>query len=67
MRRLRVGHLGLHTIDVVGYVPVGREDVQQAVEIVVEEEAGECQRQKRRPADGGVGASSMNRPFPSFV
>ena len=42
----------LHGADVVGDVAVGGEDVEPAVEVVVEEEAGEGQRQQRRLADG---------------
>ena len=67
MRPLRVGDARLHALDVVGDVTVGGEDVRTAVEIVVEEEAAEGQRQQRRAADRPiVGASSMNRPLPSL-
>ena len=48
MRRFGIGHPRLHALDVVGDVAVGGEDVEAAVEIVVEEEAAERQRQQRR-------------------
>ena len=51
VRPLRVGDLRLHGADVVGDVAVGGEDVEQAVEVDVEEEAGERQRQQRGLAD----------------
>ena len=51
MRRLGVGDLRLDAADVVGDVAVGGEDVEQAVEIGVEEEARERQRQQRGLAD----------------
>ncbi len=53
MRALGVGDLRLHRADVVGDVAVGGEDVEQAVEVGVEEEAGERQRQQRRLAHRG--------------
>ena len=44
---LRVGDLRLDAVDVVGDVPVGGEDVEQAVVVGIEEEAREGQRQQR--------------------
>ena len=47
VRRLRVGDLRLDRADVVGDVAVGGEDIGQPVEVDVEEETGEREREER--------------------
>ena len=67
VRRLRIRDARLHAFDVVGDVAVGGRRFEPAVEVVVEEEAAEGQRQQTtRGRYADVGASSMNRPVPSL-
>jgi hypothetical protein len=51
VRRLGVGDLRLHAVDVVGHVPADGEQVEPAVEVEVEEERREGQRQQRGLAE----------------
>ena len=53
VRRLRIGDLRLDLVDVVRDMPVRGKDIEPAVEIRVEEEARERQRQQRRLPDRG--------------
>ena len=55
MGRFGVGDLRLEAVDVVGHVTVGGEDVHLSVQIRVEEEGRERQRQQRGLADGRRG------------
>src|SRR5206468_2754609 len=55
VRRLGVRDRRLDAVDVVLDVAVGDEDVERAVEVEVEEEAAEGERQKARLADAGHG------------
>ena len=50
MRRLRVGDAFLHALDLLFDVTVGHEDVEPAVQIVVEEKASEAEREQTRAA-----------------
>ncbi len=67
VRRLRVAHARLHGLDVVGHVPVGGEDVEPAVEVVVEEERREAEAQEGGLADGRGGRVVDEEPRPFVV
>src|ERR1700733_5820163 len=51
MRRLRILDVGLHYADVVGNVSVHRENILQAIEIIIKKESAEGKRLRRYPAD----------------
>ncbi len=67
VRRLRVFDLGLHRAYVVRDVAVGRKDVREPVQIIIEKEAGERERQQRRLPYGRSRRFVDKQPRPFVV
>ena len=67
MWALGVGDARLEAFDVVGDVPVCGKDVRAPVEIVIEEEAAEGQRQQRRRSDRRPRRLVDEQPVPFVV